>query len=76
MKTVKAWLLPLGRTFLAGVIAAAIASLTALTNVPAVWVPLVGVGVTLLNALLIMVQHVTPGLPTPVPPAVAPPSGP
>lgn len=68
----KAWAWPLGRTFLAGLLAAATASLTALTNVPSVWIPIVGFGVAALNGLLIAVQKVAPGVPTPVPPTVVP----
>ncbi len=83
MNVVKKWALPLGRTFLAAAVPIWVASLTAVqaggTNLGQLsfWWGLIGGGIAAgTNAVILAVQHVTPGLPTPVPPTTVPPSGP
>ena len=79
MDTVKAWFVPLIRTFLAAAIPIWVASVTAVQAGGAnlgrlsFWWGLVGGGVAAgTNAVILVLQHATPGVPNPVPP----PSGP
>ncbi len=70
--TIKAWLVPLLRTFLAAALAAVVAGLISITSVPAIWPVICGGLVAGMNAVVLVLQHVTPGVPAPVPPTTAP----
>ena len=67
--TIKAWLLPLARTFVAAALAAVVAGLTSITSVPAIWPVICGGLVAGMNAVVLVLQHVTPGVPNPAPPS-------
>ena len=67
--TIKAWVLPLARTFVAAALAAVVAGLTSITSVPAIWPVITGALVAGMNAVVLVLQHVTPGVPNPAPPS-------
>lgn len=67
--TIQAWLIPLGRTFLAAAAAAFLAGVTNVTSVPAIWPLICGAGIAGVNAVLLVLQTVAPVVPNPVPPA-------
>lgn len=70
VSAIKAWFIPLARTFLAAALAAVVAGLASVTSVPAIWPLICGAGVAGMNAVVLVLQHVTPGVPAPVPPGM------
>jgi hypothetical protein len=68
LATIKAWLLPLARTFLATALATVVAGLASVTSVPAIWPLICGAMVAGMNAVVLVLQHVAPGVPNPKPP--------
>jgi len=70
---VKAWAVPLLRTFLATFVTTLLASLSGVTHLGLSTIEQLGIAAAVagINAVVLVVQRATPGVPNPVPPALS-----